>query len=80
MEAEGPTKVIPEFLKAPLIKEQNYISDISERILAINRAEVLAKQKFLTTDTSYTSVMDLNQMIPESELKEYMSTFQRKKH
>lgn len=80
MEAEDPTKVIPEFLKAPLIKEQNYISDISERILAINRAEVLAKQKFLTTDTSYTSVMDLNQMIPESELKEYMSTFQRKKH
>ena len=79
MEAEDPTKVIPEFLKAPLIKEQKYISDISERLLAINRAEVLAKQKFLTTDTSYSSTMDLSKMIPESELKEYMSTFQRKR-
>ena len=79
MEAEDPTKVIPEFLKAPLIKEQKYISDISERLLAINRAEVLAKQKFSTTDTSYSSTMDLSKMIPESELKEYMSTFQRKK-
>ena len=78
MEAEDPSTVIPEYMKAPLINEQKFISAISDELLAKNRAEVMQMQSFLAPENTYTSSFDLSTAVPENVRKEYMKVFGRK--
>lgn len=78
MEAEDPSTVIPEYMKAPLINEQKFISNLSDELLARNRAEVMQRQSFLAPENTYSSSFDLRTAVPEDVRKEYMNFFGRR--
>lgn len=79
MEAEDPSKVIPEFMKAPIINEQDFIAEVSDNLLCKSRVESERKQSFLNPDNTYSSTFDLNTDIPEDIQNQYVELFGKKK-
>lgn len=78
MEAENPEEIIPEFKKAMLINEKEFISDLSEELLARNKAKVMKQINFLTPTTSYSTSFDLVTEVPREVKEKYMKFFGRK--
>lgn len=73
MEAEDPSKVIPEIQKKPLIKEKEFLTTLTDSLLAREYAAANAKQTFTSPDTYYQSNIDLAALVDEK--KEYKDMF-----
>lgn len=78
MNAEDPSQVIPEYMKAPLINEQKCITEISDELLLTGRIEAHKKQSFLAPENTYSATFDLTTAVSKEVKQEYMAQFHKK--